>query len=75
MSYSVPFNLHSLFFLFLFQEVNHFKQMRGNEAGAAEIKTQGESWEWAASNLNATGRSYQNGWRHAGGLHAMKSAL
>ncbi len=26
----------------LFQEIKHVKQMRGNEAGAAEIKTQGE---------------------------------
>lgn len=26
----------------LSQEIKHFKQMRGDEAGAAEIKTEGE---------------------------------
>lgn len=58
---------------FLFQEIKHFKQMRGNEAGAAEIKTQGECWKETPRNSNTAGLSHRRS-RSRGGRHTVKSS-
>lgn len=44
-------NLHILLVV-LFQEIKHFKQMCGNEAGATEIKAQGEHKETLFSSFS-----------------------
>ena len=48
---------------FLSQEIKHFKQMCGDEAGAAEIKTEGECWKQIQRKLKRS-RSRSRGERH-----------